>query len=249
MQNNTKCNTTDRITGVATTRGYVSTLEQQNLELQQRLHDAEQRLAQAGLDRKPVNGYNAAGGPAYGYNSSPPAPPSWNPPDKVPIPSSNQGVNSTQETNLFKAMPAYRPGSFSDNYLGVSAGMSNLSAIKGTALSILGMEIDIADFESLDMDEPNPAHGPQRLYNKSCQAFLQTALGVNPRIEKIDLPPREEGMQYVDWFFRLLNPYAPVLHRPTFLVLVSLTNVEILLALTWLDKSNVRRCYLSSNFG
>lgn len=224
LQNNTECRTTDRITGRATSRGYVEGLEQQNRELQHRLHDAEQRLAQGGLGGKPLNGYNTAGGPTYGYNASPPAPPAWNPPDQFTPQSSNPPTSHGQETNIFKALPAFRPGSFGDNYLGISAGNSNISSIKGTALSILGMEIDIADFESFDMDEPKPATGHQHLYNKSYQAFLQSTLGVNARIEKMDLPPRAEGMQYVGWYLRLLNQYMPILHGPTFLALVRVFN-------------------------
>jgi hypothetical protein len=122
---------------------------------------------------------------------------------------------------MFRALPTFRSGCPGDNYLGVSPGNSNLSSIKGTALSILGMEIDIADFDSLDMDEPDPSSGfnPQ-LYNKSYQAFLQSALNLNHTIEKVELPARQEGMTYAEWYFRALNPYMPVLHRPTFFKLV-----------------------------
>lgn len=84
------------------------------------------------------------------------------------------------------------------------------------------MEIDIADFDSVDMDEPDPSLSHQQLYNKSYQAFLQTALNINPRIEKVNLPPREEGITYATWYFRVIAPYTPTLHKPTFMTLVSL---------------------------
>ena len=103
----------------------------------------------------------------------------------------------------------------------MSFGNPNLS-VKGTALSILGMEIDIADFDSPDMDEPDPSVFHPQLYNKSYQAFLQTILNVNARIEKVDLPNRTQGVTYCDWYFRVINPYFPVLHRPTFFKTVSL---------------------------
>lgn len=127
------------------------------------------------------------------------------------------------ETNMFRALPTFRAGCTGDNYLGVSPGNSNLSSIKGTALSVLGMEIDIADFDSLDMDEPDSSAFHPQLYNKSYQAFLQSALNINPRLTNVELPPRSEGLMYADWFFRVVNPYLPLLHKASFLKLVSQT--------------------------
>lgn len=122
---------------------------------------------------------------------------------------------------MFRALPAFRAGCTGDNYLGVSPGNSNLSSIKGTALSILGMEIDIADFDSLDMDEPDASVFHPQLYNKSYQAFLQSALNINPRIDKVELPSRSDGFMYAQWYFRLVNPYFPLLHKASFMKLVS----------------------------
>lgn len=120
-----------------------------------------------------------------------------------------------------RSLPTFRAGNNGDSsYLGVSLGNSNLSSIKGTALSILGMEIDIADFESVDMDEPEPSLLHTQLYNKSYQAFLQTALNINPRLDRVELPPREEGFMYAQWYFRVVSPYHPLLHRPSFFKLV-----------------------------
>ena len=121
-----------------------------------------------------------------------------------------------------RSLPAFRAGCTGDNYLGVSPGNSNLSSIKGTALSILGMEIDIADFDSADMDEPDPSVFHPQLHNKSYRAFLQSTLNINPRIEKVELPSRVEGMTYAQWYFRVLNPYLPLLHKPTFFKMVRL---------------------------
>ena len=132
-------------------------------------------------------------------------------------PDTSPSNSRLQETNIFRALPVFRAGCNGDNYLGVSSGNSYLSSIKGTALSVLGMEIDIADFSSTDMDEPESSVFEPELYNKSYQSFLQTALNVNPKIEKIDLPPRNEGLTYAQWYFRALNPYLPILHKPTFM--------------------------------
>jgi hypothetical protein len=176
---------------------------------------------QSGTDLKSSAGYNSVGGSNYDFNPPSTAPPAaWSPPTTYTPQTSSSVTSHSQETNMFRALPAFRAGCTGDNYLGVSPGNSNLSSIKGTALSILGMEIDIADFDSVDMDEPDPSVFHPQLYNKSYQAFLQTALNINPRIEKVDLPPREDGMTYAQWYFRVLNPYMPVLHKNTFMKLV-----------------------------
>lgn len=173
---------------------------------------------QNGLDVKPSNGYQSTTIPSYDYN-----PPTatgqtttWSA-STSPYPSQPGGDLRTPqpETNLFNALPSTRTGCTGDNYLGVSSGNSNL-LVKGTSLSILGMEIDIADFDSPDMDEPDPSVFHPQLYNKSYQAFLQTVLNVNARIEKAELPNRADGLTYAEWYFRVINAYFPILHKPTF---------------------------------
>jgi hypothetical protein len=171
-------------------------------------------LIQGGGDIRPTNGYHDVSPTNYDFHASSGVQAStWNP---------NVANNSTpQEANTLRVKPTFRTGTNGENYLGISAGNSNLSSIRGTALSILGMEIDLADFESQDMDEPNPALLHGQLYNKSYQAFLQTALNVNPRLEKVELPSRQEGLTYAQWWFRVLHPFTPLLHKPTFVKLVS----------------------------
>jgi TolA-binding protein len=222
LQNNTECRTTDRITGRATSRGYVEGLEQQNRDMQHRIRELEQRLIQSGADIKPLNDYHEASSYDYSQTSAGQTS-SWNPAATSYTPPNSNGnavTTQRQETNMFKALPAFRAEFSDDKYLGVSPGNSNLTSIKGTALSILGMKIDIADFDSLDMDEPDSAVFHPQLYNKSYQAFLQSALNINPRIEKVELPSRDDGFTYADWYFRVLNPYLPLLHKGTFFKLV-----------------------------
>lgn len=224
MQNHTECRTTDRITGRATSRGYVEGLEQQNRDLQNRIQELEQRMIQGGLDVKPSNGYHPP--PVASYDYSTPGSAS----QAAPWSASGSSYNShadgalrgdPQDSSLFNALASSRTGCTGDNYLGVSFGNPNLS-VKGTALSILGMEIDIADFDSPDMDEPDPSVFHPQLYNKSYQSFLQTVLNINAPAEKADLPPKAEGVTYCEWYFGVINPYFPVLHRPTFFRTVSL---------------------------
>lgn len=227
LQNNTECRTTDRITGRATSRGYVEGIEQQNRDLQLRIQELEHQLMRNGGGGKPINGYHDSGSEQYGYgpNGMQQAWSSSNPTYTSPT-STTANNGQQQETNMFRAaLPAYRAGCMGDNYLGVSPGSSHLSGIKGTALSILGMEIDIADFQSTDMDEPESLDLPhQPLYNKSYQSFLQSAWNHNPKIERIDLPTRANGFTYAQWYFRVVNPYCPLLHKGIFMRLVCLFN-------------------------
>jgi hypothetical protein len=186
-----------------------------------RIRELEQLLVQNGIEIKPSNIYHEPNIQSYNYQ---PQTTSQN--GHAPVWTANAGstipalASTQQETNMFRALPKFRAGCTGDNYLGVSSGNSHLSSIKGTALSILGMEIDIADFTSQDMDEPDPTMFHPQLYNKSYQAFLQSALNINPRIEKMDLPSREEGLTYAQWYFRVLNPYLPILHKGTFMATV-----------------------------
>jgi hypothetical protein len=109
-----------------------------------------------------------------------------------------------------------------DSHLGVSSDSAPLSSIKGTQLSILGTSIDITSFDAPDVDEPpRDAKATQPLYNKSLQAFLQSTMNVNPPLENIQLPPREEGFTYSEWYFLMIFPFLPVLHKPSYMKLVS----------------------------
>lgn len=203
----------------------MDSIEQQNRDQAARIRELESLLVHNGVEIKPSNVFHEPSTVPYFNGVSQHGHPSmWSagPHSNVyatPTPSQILPSNQ-QETNLFRALPAFRSGCPGDNYLGVSAGNSPLSSIKGTALSILGMEIDITDFTSLDMDEPDPNSPHPSLYNKSYQAFLQTSLGVNPKLDKVKLPERDEGITYAQWFFRVINPYLPILHKGNFMALV-----------------------------
>lgn len=120
-------------------------------------------------------------------------------------------------------LPDYRGNLAGNNYLGVSSGNSFLSSIRGTSLNVFGMQIDLADYMSADLDEPDPTTFlTQPVYNKSYHAFVYSAFSANPKMAKMKLPVRDEGMLYAEWYFRAINPYLPILHKPTFMTLVSL---------------------------
>ncbi len=193
-----------------------------------RIRELENLLMQNGIEVKPAAVYHDPNVSQYGFNGQ--GQNNWNGtgqsnPYSIPPSSTTLDSSTQQETHLFKALPAFRATCPGDNYLGVSPGGSNLSSIKGTALSILGMEIDIADFPLQDMDEPDQAIFHPQLYNKSYKAFLQSSLNINPKLEKVKLPVRDEGLTYAQWYFRVLNPYCPILHKPTYMNLVCVSEI------------------------
>lgn len=107
-----------------------------------------------------------------------------------------------------------------DAHLGVGTDQSPLSSIKGTSLSILGSTIDIGSIDVPDMDEPPPSAQGSSLYNKSVQAMLQSIMNRN-QVPPVKLPPRQDAFNYAEWFFVMIHPFHPVLHKPSFMALVS----------------------------
>ncbi len=231
MQNQSECKTTDRITGRATVRGYVQGLERRIQELENRNRELEDRMISMGVDIKPSEEYsdpatasllqwnetkgnqdhqawrNLANSTTNGASQ---------------YPGNNQGPSTavSPDTSLLR-LPDFRGGLAGNNYLGVSSGNSLLSSIRGTALNVLGTEIDLADYISSDLDEPDPSNFlTKALYNKSYHAFVQTAFSAVPKLKKVELPPRTEGLIYAQWYFRVINPYLPILHKFSFISLV-----------------------------
>lgn len=223
-------------------RGYVNDLEQRVREAESRRQQLEAHLVSLGVDPKSVVyhdpgvvsllEWNASAQDAHAQMwasqtatttaaaTSGPAPQA-----QMGYPAQTQPPSSpraSQETNLF-ALPFFRTGTHGDNYLGVASSSAGLSSINGTALSVLGTEIDIADFSSSDIDEPAMPSFNVPLFNKSYHSFLQSSLNLNGPIDKVDLPPREEGYEHAHWYLDVLNPYLPVLHGPSFKTLVCIS--------------------------
>ena len=236
-QAQTECKTTDRITGKATVRGYVESLESRLGELEQYTRDLQAQVRALGGEVKlepkvqdilPVPYSHFFGGvngedqqasinndlveSQSGHDARTKT---YNNPGRGPTP-----TNGLSEGRI--RLPTFRSGLSGNNYLGISNGNSLLSSVRGTSMNVLGMEIDLADYMSADLDEPDPLLGArQPVYNKSYRAFVQTAFGVSPKLNKVELPPRSEGMNYANVFFKITNPYAPIVHRPTFMTMVS----------------------------
>ncbi|KAI4132622.1 MAG: hypothetical protein LQ341_006243, partial [Variospora aurantia] len=230
MQNQSPCKTTDRISGRATVRGYVQNVERRVQQLESRCHELEERLASLGVDVR--------------ASSQPPTHP--NVPQQRFVDPSEPGLRSDWRENTqtmhngtrypgaayewsrrvpqancsVSRLPDFRNGLTGENYLGVSSGNSLVSSIRGTSLNVFGMEIDLADYMHADLDEPNPSDYEKKpVYNKSYYAFILTAFSGKPKPLRIGLPSREEGTKCVEWFFKVVNCYLPVLHRPSFMKL------------------------------
>ena len=108
-----------------------------------------------------------------------------------------------------------------DNYLGVFADRAPLNSVNGTQVSILGTLLDI-DASGADL-EPEPStvyHEPTGLYNRSLGSFLRSSMNVNPPIN-IDLPSRSDAFEYSEWFFLMLHPFVPILHKPSYMALLT----------------------------
>lgn len=98
-----------------------------------------------------------------------------------------------------------------------------LSSMRGTSLSMLGTTIDTTSFNTPDTDEPPEGANVIPLYNKSVQAYRQSSMRVNP-IVQVNLPSREDAFTYAEWYFMTVSCFLPILHKPSFMKLVSLSS-------------------------
>jgi len=213
---------TDRVTGRTERRGYLQQLEREKSDMLNRIRELEKLLDTSGVEVKPWS---------ESSENATPAPNSMgNIAQDMPLKDDWQQVGSLWVKNhqpkhaSVGAATRYPllDSKTNTTYLGVSSDSAPLSSIKGTSLSILGATIDLASFEAPDTDEPPPGTPiGSPLYNKSVMAFLQSTLNVNPVLESVDLPPKHDAFTYAEWYFRMLNPYLPILHKPSFFALVS----------------------------
>ena len=148
-------------------------------------------------------------------------------------------VNKARSRSTLQSRPSDR------GYLGVSTDQQPLSSIKGTTLSVLGTSIDITQFDTpdMDMDEPPPdAQVAENLYNKSVQAFLQSVMNINS-VPDAHLPIRKDAFQYSEWYFLMVHPFLPVIHKPSYMNLVRLLSFPYpchVPTVTWSPSSNHR---------
>jgi hypothetical protein len=235
---NLECYVTDRVTGRTERRGYLQQLEREKTAMLDQIRDLEKLLHSNGIEVRPFewSPYESSYPPGLSFDNmgnpvqDPSAKDQWaqigslwvknygSKPHYVPTGYSTDhstGASQYSRLSLLETRPT-------EGYIGVLTDNSPLSSIKGTKLSILGTTIDITSFDAPDMDEALPGKEPgSPLYNKSLMAYLQSTLGVNPKLKDVDLPSRHDAFTYSEWYFLLIYPFMPVLHKPSFLKLVS----------------------------
>ncbi|KND91044.1 Transcriptional activator protein acu-15 [Tolypocladium ophioglossoides CBS 100239] len=220
---NLECNVTDRVSGRTERRGYLQELEREKNGMLARIGDLEKLLRDRGVEIESWQGDswaqyhpddvgNAVPGAALSDNWSKPGSlmaKNHSPKPPPPPPFTPKFPRSQWES---------RP---EQNHIGVGPDNAPLSSIRGTRLSLLGTTIDTTSFDLPDMDEPGDDARPSApLYNKSIQAFLQSSMGRNPPL-RVDLPPREEAFTYAEWYFMAVGIFLPVLHKPSFMRLLT----------------------------
>jgi hypothetical protein len=232
MNQNLECYVTDRVTGRTERRGYLQQLERDKNGMMSYIRDLEKLLDSNGVEVSPFRG------PGH-HNAYPPgvsfdqlgnlvqqlgSKDEWTQIDSVWVrnyrPKSQGYQAGYSRSSLLESRPT-------DSYLGVSTDNSLLSSIKGTTLSVLGTTIDITCFDAPDIDEPPPGTPiGSPLYNKSVMAFLQSSMNINPQLENVEFPSRQDAFTYAEWYFLMIYPFLPVLHKPSFLKLVSRSPLE-----------------------
>lgn len=222
LQNHSPCRTTDRMTGIANERGYVRKLELRIQRMKCQLDRLRSQLQSQGQDVRPTL--------SDGFENEVSYPPQVTLQESVsphPTPPGRRRFDDRESRSGRDVLPGFREGLSSEKYLGVSPGNSFISSIRGTSLNVLGMEIDLADNLSPDLEEPVSSNDAAQMPpNKSYHAFIQTAIGAGPKPCNPGLPPRQEAFMYADWCFKTVLPYLPILHKPTFFALVrSLRNI------------------------
>jgi len=199
----------------------VENLESKNMELANRIKELETALiaAQASA-RAPGNGYAPFESQDWATNGNKPAPRlsnSFSERTTEYQPLNGGIIGAAERASPGSRATNFRPGKSSVHYVGISASNSYLSSMKETALSVLGVNIDLS---ALDPSEPANRSSSTRL-DETYGSCLSTVFNINPNVPKPELPHKEEGMQYINYFFMISHPYLPILHRPTFVRMVS----------------------------
>lgn len=206
-------------------------LEREKTDMMSHIRDLEKKLQNNGIDVKPwhSSSFPAESAPNGSADSN-----DNDMSDSTPTPRADTGAREPWSQPHAPTWAKDRPATMSmattshhsvnshpaDAHLGVGTDQAPLSSIKGTSLSILGSTIDIGSLDVPDMDEPPPSDQGSSLYNKSVHALLQSVMNVNEPLT-VKLPPRQDAFTYAEWYFVMIHPFHPVLHKPSFKALVS----------------------------
>lgn len=211
-QNNTECRTTDRITGLARSRGHAENLEGENASL--RAHNESMQARIESLERQLRDkGHEPIHAPAVSSAYANLSTDSQSQPSPVEHPTSSWGTLTQPKGDSTPAqgvrLSEFRTGCIGDNYLGVASGNSWLSPIEGTQVSLFGAKLDLANY----IPEDHVDSGTSYL-NFLDKAFVETNMPPPP------LPAWEKAKMYAEWYFRSIQPMLPILHKPHFMQLL-----------------------------
>ena len=186
------CKTTDRNNGRTTVRGHSDRLEWEVRFLQDKVAELERRLRDNGL---PVDDAAQQGQSSFAYASDGPSRSSRSSWDQM-------AAQSAGKSQQYADTPAEGDADC------LSAPHQSLSILKGTTLSLFGMQIDVAKF-TREHDDPESPTG--------YETFLKYTFG-KARVDSIPLlPPNLEDAQgFAIMYLRSLNIFTPILHKPDF---------------------------------
>lgn len=232
-QQNLECYVTDRVTGRTERRGYLQQLEREKSSLLAHIRDLEKLFEDRGVQVRPWQAVSAyeQGASSFDAESDGGSKDEWAQYGSLWIKEfdssrSRPGSSAMLGQQSPATLPAPGASRPIGSHLGVLKDSSPLSCINGTHLSILGTTIDITSFDDPDMDGP-PAGTSKAapLHNKSLQSFYNSTAKVNPPLDA-PLPSRDEAFSYSEWFFVMVGAFVPVLHKPSYLKMV--TNMRYL---------------------
>jgi hypothetical protein len=125
-------------------------------------------------------------------------------------------------------LPDLRTGIAGRNYLGISPSTSPSSSSK---LNMFGWEINLSSFTGDDSadESDEPAVPEDKPHGRSYQSFLDTVFGVH-KVPRPTLPSKQDSLQYASSFMSVLNAFLPLLHKSSFMKLVSAGNPQRALA-------------------
>jgi hypothetical protein len=184
------CATTDRITKKAFKRGHTDQLEVENANLKVKLHDMQQKLMALGISLSPDTTGNE--------------------------PTSGDDVHPCLDARQFDGGRRHSLASSTDESVWQKH-LSNISGsahsnpafifLRGTKLSLFGMQIDLAEFaeDYEDVESPQTFSGFVHYANAS---------NVKGHVQPPPLPPTlKQAREYAHWFLMFLNTYTPLLDK------------------------------------
>ncbi|KAF2666335.1 hypothetical protein BT63DRAFT_56301 [Microthyrium microscopicum] len=202
---NWACKTTDRITGKATVRGHAEKLEDDVRSLKATLVEYHTRLKALGEHVQPLP-------PGLSY----PEEDSRSYPNGQTLPTESQRNWPARANTMSSSATTPQRTSTAPSISTIIPMLSNppppssnpdLRMLMGTKVSLFGMEIDGTTFDDTFGDTESP---------RSYQGVLALTAMYNSGQIQIHAPlpsTKNEALHYAGLYFKLVNPYAPVLDK------------------------------------